>query len=215
MSWITNFWYEHLHLEISWILYVVVWEHWLQSYDGRVKLRSILVTNRDLLKCECFERSSTISWKTCLAWKLKSTWTVYIYLYFCTTTKCQMFYIKATFYLSFFCRPNRISWKKCAFRSTLSRLSAREIRCWKILAKYTQPNRYFWLEKLKLGLLVHKCCQNCANLLYRNNIEIIAYTQYPIIRNSDQRWALEFLKNYQFLDAERFLILQGWALDVS
>ena len=130
-----NFWYEHLHLEISWILYVVVWEHWFQSYDGRVELRSILVTNRDLLKCECFERSSTISWKTrvCLAWKLKSTWTVYIYVYFCATTKCQMFYIKATFYLYFFCRPNRISWKKCAFCSTLSRLSAREIRCWKIL----------------------------------------------------------------------------------
>ena len=41
------------------------------------------------------------------------------------------------------------------------------------------------------------------------------YTQYPIIRNGDQRWALEFLKNYQFPDADRFLILQGWALAVS
>ena len=43
----------------------------------------------------------------------------------------------------------------------------------------------------------------------------IQYTQYPIIRNGDQWWALEFLKNYQFLDADRFLILQVWALAVS
>ena len=43
-----------------------------------------------------------------------------------------------------------------------------------------------------------------------------SYTQYPIIRNSDLRWALEeFLKNSQFPDAECFLILQGWALAVS
>ena len=42
-----------------------------------------------------------------------------------------------------------------------------------------------------------------------------SYTQYPIIRNGDQRWAQEFLKNYQFPDADRFLILQGWALAVS
>ena len=35
------------------------------------------------------------------------------------------------------------------------------------------------------------------------------YTQYPIIRNGDKRRALEFLKNYQFPDADRFLILQG------
>ena len=44
---------------------------------------------------------------------------------------------------------------------------------------------------------------------------IFIYTQYPIIRNGDQRWALEFLKNYQIPDADRFLILQGWALAVS
>ena len=41
------------------------------------------------------------------------------------------------------------------------------------------------------------------------------YTQYPIIRNGDQRWALEFVKNYQFLDSDRFLILQVWVLAVS
>ena len=41
------------------------------------------------------------------------------------------------------------------------------------------------------------------------------YTQYPIIRNGDQRWAFEFLKKYQFLDADRFLILQVWVLAVS
>ena len=41
------------------------------------------------------------------------------------------------------------------------------------------------------------------------------YTQYPFIRNGDQRWALAFLKNYQFLDADRFLILQAWVLAVS
>ena len=38
------------------------------------------------------------------------------------------------------------------------------------------------------------------------------YTQYTIIRNGDQRWALEFLENYQFPDADHFLILQGWEL---
>ena len=43
------------------------------------------------------------------------------------------------------------------------------------------------------------------------NPYIKLYTQYRIIRNGDQRWALEFLKNYQFLDAGRFLILQVWA----
>ena len=31
------------------------------------------------------------------------------------------------------------------------------------------------------------------------------YMQYPIIRNGDQSWALEFLKSYQFLDADSFL----------
>ena len=41
------------------------------------------------------------------------------------------------------------------------------------------------------------------------------YTQYSIIRNGDQRWALKFLINYQIPDADRFLILQGWALVVS
>ena len=51
---------------------------------------------------------------------------------------------------------------------------------------------------------------------YKNpHINQVMYTQYPIIWNSDQRWALEFLKNYQFPDADRFLILQGWALAVS
>ena len=62
------------------------------------------------------------------------------------------------------------------------------------------------------------------NIMFRNSFsrqnywfftKIIPYTQYPIIRNGDQRWALEFLKNYQFPDADRFLILQGWALAVS
>ena len=51
-------------------------------------------------------------------------------------------------------------------------------------------------------------------LTSKNQIYFL-YTQYPIIRNGDQRWALEFLKNYQFPDADRFLILQGWALAVS
>ena len=46
-------------------------------------------------------------------------------------------------------------------------------------------------------------------------LKVYYYTQYPIIRNADQRWALEFLKNYQFLDADRFLIFQVWALAVS
>ena len=41
------------------------------------------------------------------------------------------------------------------------------------------------------------------------------YTQYPIIRNGDLRPLVEFLKNSQFPDADRFLILQGWALAVS
>ena len=41
------------------------------------------------------------------------------------------------------------------------------------------------------------------------------YTQYPIIRNGDQSWAMEFLKDYQFSDADRFLNLQGWALAIS
>ena len=44
---------------------------------------------------------------------------------------------------------------------------------------------------------------------------ICDHTQYPIIRNGDQRWALEFLKNFQFPDDDRFLILQGWVLAVS
>ena len=52
-----------------------------------------------------------------------------------------------------------------------------------------------------------------ANLEYLQTADY--YTQYPIIRNGDQRWALEFLKNYQFPDADRFLILQGWALAIS
>ena len=52
-------------------------------------------------------------------------------------------------------------------------------------------------------------------LLNRSLNRSLCYTQYPIIRNGDQRWALEFLKNYQFPDADRFLILQGWALAVS
>ena len=43
----------------------------------------------------------------------------------------------------------------------------------------------------------------------------LRYTQYPIIRDGDQRWSLEFLKNYQFPDADRFLIFEGWALAVS
>ena len=47
------------------------------------------------------------------------------------------------------------------------------------------------------------------------NRQRIIYTQYPIIRNGDQRWALEFLNIYQFPDADRILILQGWALAVS
>ena len=36
-----------------------------------------------------------------------------------------------------------------------------------------------------------------------------AITQYPIIRNGDQRWALECLKNYQFLDTDHFLFSQA------
>ena len=41
------------------------------------------------------------------------------------------------------------------------------------------------------------------------------YMQYQIIRNGDQRWALEFLKNYQYPEADHFLILQDWVLAVS
>ena len=50
---------------------------------------------------------------------------------------------------------------------------------------------------------------------YETNHNLYKVPQYPIIRNGDQSWALEFLKNFQFPDADRFLILQGWALAVS
>ena len=40
-------------------------------------------------------------------------------------------------------------------------------------------------------------------------------TLHAVSDYSDQRWAFKFLKNYQFLDADRFLILQAWALAVS
>ena len=56
-----------------------------------------------------------------------------------------------------------------------------------------------------LGSLVCPMLFFCKHL----SLEVDKYTQYPIIRNSDQRSALEFLKNYQFPDADRFLILQG------
>ena len=49
------------------------------------------------------------------------------------------------------------------------------------------------------------CCR-CWNDKGKTDFK---FTQYPIIRNGDQRRALEFLKNYQFPDADRFLILQG------
>ena len=38
---------------------------------------------------------------------------------------------------------------------------------------------------------------------------LMTYTQYPIIRNSDQRWPVEFLKNYRFLDSDRFYFSQA------
>ena len=44
--------------------------------------------------------------------------------------------------------------------------------------------------------------------------DVRTYTQYPIIRNGEQKWAREFIKNYQFPDTDRFLILQGWSLAV-
>ena len=41
------------------------------------------------------------------------------------------------------------------------------------------------------------------------------YTQYPIIRNGDQRWLVEFLKKYRFLDSDRFLFSQASLVTVS
>ena len=41
------------------------------------------------------------------------------------------------------------------------------------------------------------------------------YTQYPIIRNGDQRWLVEFLKKYWFLDIDGFLFIQASLVTVS
>ena len=54
-----------------------------------------------------------------------------------------------------------------------------------------------------------------SKLFYINDMHKDKYMQYPIIRNGGQKWALEFLRNYQLPDADRFLFLQGWALAVS
>ena len=43
----------------------------------------------------------------------------------------------------------------------------------------------------------------------------VRYTQYPIIRNGDQRWLVEFLKKYWFIDSDRFLFSQASLVTVS
>ena len=78
---------------------------------------------------------------------------------------------------------------------------------------------------MKENLMINSSCllsiamETSIKINLQSNISAIfistRYTQYPITRNSDQRWALEFLKNIQFPDADRFFILQGWALAVS
>ena len=67
-----------------------------------------------------------------------------------------------------------------------------------------------WFDKEQIGVKGDQKVRCCQIRLYSSN-----YMKYPIIRNGDQRWALEFLKNYQLPDADRFLILQGWPLAVS
>ena len=67
-----------------------------------------------------------------------------------------------------------------------------------------------WFDKEQIGVKGDQKVRCCQIRLYSSN-----YMKYPIIRNGDQRWALEFLKNYQLPDADRFLILQGWALAIS
>ena len=44
---------------------------------------------------------------------------------------------------------------------------------------------------------------------------MLNYTQYPIIRNGDQRWLVEFLKKYLFLDSDCFLFFQASLVTVS
>ena len=85
------------------------------------------------------------------------------------------------------------------------------------LKKKQHKNMYvfwiFFLQKKK-----HHVTNNYHQVVVKIKTMIwieLLYTQYPIIRNGDQRWALQFLKDYQFLDADRFLILQVWVLAVS
>ena len=88
----------------------------------------------------------------------------------------------------------------------------------------TEEKSSFGVQKLKVlqpefsSFISKETITNCWELRDSNRAKYwkwIHYTQYPIIRNGDQRWALEFLKNIQFPDADRFFILQGWALAVS
>ena len=39
-----------------------------------------------------------------------------------------------------------------------------------------------------------------CSLWWKLHVFEVEYMQYPIVRNGDQRWALEFLKKYQFLN---------------
>ena len=41
-----------------------------------------------------------------------------------------------------------------------------------------------------------------CSLWWKLHVFEVEYMQYPIVRNGDQRWALEFLKKCQFLDAD-------------
>ena len=69
-----------------------------------------------------------------------------------------------------------------------------------------------------LGGMIYRIVASTNTCYYSENqlfVQRSQYTQYPIIRNGDQSWALEFLKNFQFKDAGSFLILQGLALAVS
>ena len=89
---------------------------------------------------------------------------------------------------------------------------------------YIKLSNFYWIQgylTIKLtnngDLLLNLLCENKRKLFCETNCQVtyVCYTQYPIIRNADQRWALAFLKNYQFPDADHFLILQGWGLAVS